>query len=254
MPPRAGAKRTRGGELTRRPHGSLSSEEIIKGAFELAELESVDEMSMPGLGRHLGVGVTSISWYFRSKEELFEALTEEAARRLYELLPEFEEYPWDEHLREYFRTFRRIFLENPVLCDLIILRSPMQSEQAMVRYIARLDREIGVLRKAGFSAEQAARAYMTLSVYTRGCVLQERLHAMAGKPQDRDTSNSFEISTARGDLPAMTEVARYLSDSFATDADFEAGLSIIIDGLRGRLTEHKDARRGAGRSAAQADR
>jgi AcrR family transcriptional regulator len=249
MPPRAGRTKTRAGESTRRPRGSLSSEEIVKGAFELATLESVDELSMPRLGRHLGVGVTSIYWYFRSKEELFGALTEEAARRFHQLLPEFEQYPWDEHMREYCRAFRRIFQDNPVLCDLIILRAPLQSEQAMLRYFTRLDREIAVLLKAGFPTEQAVRAYKTLSVYTRGCILQERLHTLAGRPRDRDDSTAFEGVVDPETLPAMAQAAKYWSASFATDPDFEAGLSTIIDGLRTQLAELKKAERAARRRA-----
>jgi AcrR family transcriptional regulator len=247
MPPRAGRTKTRGSESTRRPRGSLNSEEIIKGAFELATMESVDELSMPRLGRHLDVGVTSIYWYFRSKEELFAALTEEAARRFYELLPEFEELPWDEHMREYCRAFRRIFQENPVLCDLIIMRAPMQSQQAMVRYFTRLDREIGVLLKAGFPTEQAVRAYQTLSVYTRGCILQERLHTTAGRARDHDNTKAFESITDAESLPAMAKAVPYWSASFATDPDFEAGLAIVIGGLRAQLAEVKKAQRAARR-------
>jgi AcrR family transcriptional regulator len=247
MPPRAGRTKTRGGESTRRPRGSLSSEEIIKGAFELATMESVDELSMPRLGRHLDVGVTSIYWYFRSKEELFDALTEEAARRFYELLPEFEELPWDEHMREYCRAFRRIFQEHPVLCDLIVMRAPMQSQQAMVRYFTRLDREIAVLLKAGFPTEQAVRAYKALSVYTRGCILQERLHTMAGRPRDQDDAKAFESMIDAEDLPAMAKAAEYWSASFATDPDFEAGLALIIGGLRAQLAEVKKTQRAARR-------
>ncbi|NED60037.1 helix-turn-helix transcriptional regulator, partial [Streptomyces sp. SID10244] len=53
----------------RRERGSIDPEEIIKGAFELAEEIGVDNLSMPLLGKHLGVGVTSIYWYFRKKDD-----------------------------------------------------------------------------------------------------------------------------------------------------------------------------------------
>jgi len=102
MPPRAGRTKAKAGASPRRPRGPLSREEIIKGAFELVEAESVEELSMPRLARHLGVGVTSIYWYFRSKEELLDALTEQAVRRFEELMPEFGGCSWDEHLRQYF--------------------------------------------------------------------------------------------------------------------------------------------------------
>jgi AcrR family transcriptional regulator len=49
----------------RRERGSISVDEILNGAFEVAAEVSIDNLSMPLLARHLAVGVTSIYWYFR---------------------------------------------------------------------------------------------------------------------------------------------------------------------------------------------
>jgi len=236
MSPRTARSKPQGNVSTRRPRGFLSHEEIVNGAFELAAEESVDALSMPRLGKHLAVGVTSIYWYFRSKEELMDALTDEAARRFGELLPEFGEYGWDEHLRQYFRAFRRVFQENPVLCDLIVMRAPMQtrSPDAMRRYFTRLDREIGILVDAGFPIDEATRAYMTLSVYTRGCILNERLFIAAGRWQGANESLAVSRDIVSS-LPVMSRAMTYWSPSNATDGDFEAGLSTIIEGLRAQL-------------------
>lgn len=236
MPPRAGQTKARAGASTRRPRGSLSREEIIKGAFELVEAEGIDELSMPKLARHLGVGVTSIYWYFRSKEELLDALTEQAAIRFTEQMPELTGYAWDEHLRHYFRASRRLFADNPALCDLIVLRAPMQSEQARPHYYRLLERELRVLVDAGFPIREALHAYMTLSVYTRGCALQNRLYQAMDRSDDVESAR--KALAARVDpetMPIMAQASRYWSDSFASDEDFEMGLTIIIDGLGQQL-------------------
>jgi len=60
----------------RRERGSISVEEILTGAFEVAAHVSIDNLSMPVLARHLDVGVTSIYWYFRRKDELLDAMTD----------------------------------------------------------------------------------------------------------------------------------------------------------------------------------
>ncbi|MDT7755107.1 MAG: hypothetical protein QOH27_1005, partial [Mycobacterium sp.] len=60
----------------RRPRGSLDVEEIITGAFELADEVSIAGLSMPVLAKHLDVPVTSIYWHFRKKEQLLDAMTE----------------------------------------------------------------------------------------------------------------------------------------------------------------------------------
>ncbi len=62
----------------RRERGSISVDEILNGAFEVATDVSIDNLSMPLLARHLDVGVTSIYWYFRKKDELLDAMTDRA--------------------------------------------------------------------------------------------------------------------------------------------------------------------------------
>ena len=65
----------------RRERGSISVDEILNGAFEVAAEVSIDNLSMPLLTRHLDAGVTSIYWYFRKKGELLDAMTDRALAR-----------------------------------------------------------------------------------------------------------------------------------------------------------------------------
>jgi AcrR family transcriptional regulator len=68
--------------LRRRERGSISVDTILNGAFEVAAEVSIDNLSMPQLARHLDVGVTSIYWYFRRKDELLDAMTDRTLERL----------------------------------------------------------------------------------------------------------------------------------------------------------------------------
>jgi len=224
--------------VSRRPRGTLNRVDIIAAAFELvAGADGVDGLSMPRLARRLSVGVTSLYWYFRSKDDLMSALTEEAADRLYRMLPDYRGLPWDEHLRRYFRDFRRVFLDNPALCDLIVLRAPSEarSPEATSRLFTLLEREIGALVDAGFPVRDAVEAYMTLSVYTRGCVLNERLFAAAEEQQARGGYLMPRPDADPDSFPVMAGAAEYWVPSFSTQEKFEAGIGFIIDGLRGRL-------------------
>jgi AcrR family transcriptional regulator len=224
--------------VARRPRGTLNRADIIVAAFELAAGdEGVDGLSMPRLARHLRVGVTSLYWYFRSKDDLMSALTEEAADRLYRMLPDYRGQPWDEHLRRYFCDFRRVFLEHPAVCDLLVLRAPSEarSPEAGARFFALLEREIGALVEAGFPVRHAVEAYMTLSVYTRGCVLNERLFRAAEEQAERGGYLLPRPDFDPDSFPVMAEAAQYWAPSFSTQEKFEAGLDFIIDGLRGRL-------------------
>src|SRR5216683_7527058 len=93
------SRSTDGSRRERRHRGSLSADDIIKGAFDAAQGMSLDKLSMPGLAQHLGVGVTSIYWYFRKKEDLLNAMTDVAVDTVVRELPLMaDDKPWQEVL------------------------------------------------------------------------------------------------------------------------------------------------------------
>lgn len=118
------------GKRQRRQRGSINPEDIISGAFELAQQVSIDNLSMPLLGKHLGVGVTSIYWYFRKKDDLLNAMTDRALSKYVFATPYIEAGDWRETLRNHARSMRKTFADNPVLCDLILIRAALSPKTA----------------------------------------------------------------------------------------------------------------------------
>jgi AcrR family transcriptional regulator len=106
----------------RRERGSISVDEILNGAFAVAAEVSIDNLSMPQLAKHLDVGVTSIYWYFRKKDELLDAMTDRALQRYEFTVPCIDASNWRASLRNHARTMRRRFLDDPILCDLVLIR------------------------------------------------------------------------------------------------------------------------------------
>ena len=94
------AKQATAEKRQRRERGSINPDDIIKGAFELAEEVGIDNLSMPLLGKHLGVGVTSIYWYFRKKDDLLNAMTDRALRQYVFATPYVEAKDWRETLAQ----------------------------------------------------------------------------------------------------------------------------------------------------------
>ncbi|WP_158697994.1 TetR/AcrR family transcriptional regulator [Streptomyces prunicolor] len=227
----------------RRPRGSLSSEAILEAAFALAEEDNLDALSMPKVASRLGVGVTSLYWYYRSKEELLDAMLVVASGRFLGQLPDYAGLPWDEHCRSYFGEMRRIFHDNPVLCDFLIFRNQLSTVRPRTLFLDRIDREVSILLDAGFAPETAARGYMAMSVYTQGCVQKTRLFERTGEQENRfvwhgsDPIWASQSPEEQRTYPGMEQTQEYWSVSFAADADFESGLEFIIDGLRGRLKQ-----------------
>jgi AcrR family transcriptional regulator len=105
----------------RRERGSISVDEILNGAFEVAAQVSIDNLSMPLPARHLDVGVTSIYWYFRRKAELLDAMTDRALAQYEFTVPDIDASNWRASLRSHAHTMRKQFLDDPVLCDLVLI-------------------------------------------------------------------------------------------------------------------------------------
>jgi AcrR family transcriptional regulator len=220
----------------RRARGSITPEAVIKGAFELSKTETVDGLSMPRLARYLDVGVTSIYWYFKSKDELLDALTVEAFRCFYSQMPPLAGRRWDDVLREFFSNFRRIFREDDVLCDLCIMRTMRHTEETIALTRSHVDEVTGILVEQGFSEEFAYEAYAALSVYTRGCLFIERLIRSHGTSDVRSSARLTETMPVLAPSPGTRDM------TMVTDRDFEFGLENAVRGLRALRTAEKRKR------------
>ena len=110
-----------------------------------------------------------------------------------------------------------------------------RSEEALDLSYGRIDAQLGVLLAAGFSPEQAGYAYHLLSTYTRGCLISERQLLQAGGHESRTPETGAAGLPLPGGFaryPSLSRVvSRNWSYSFATDADFRAGLEVVIAGL-----------------------
>ena len=175
-------------------------------------------MTVPQLGAALGVGVTSIYWYFKSKRELLDAMTEEALSSFYESMPPLRSQDWQDMLREFFVSFYTLLAADPLKCDLIVRRISRQDDDEM-RTWERAEELLAALVEAGFPPSLARHAFFTLSIYTQGFLLVERTGRVA-------TAISVPSADIPGDQPPE---------------DFEFGISNIIAGLRLMLPQDQEA-------------
>lgn len=165
----------------RRERGSITAEEILTGAFEVAAEVSVQNVSMPVLAKHLGVGVTSIYWYFRRKDDLLDAMTERLLERHDGWIPAIDAVNWRTSLRDHAIEMRRRFLADPVVCDLILIRG-IYANTAARQTIRRMEQPVTALIAAGLDAEDAFYIYSSISLHVRGSVVLERLQGKLTEP------------------------------------------------------------------------
>jgi AcrR family transcriptional regulator len=247
------AKQATAEKRQRRERGSINPDDIIKGAFELAEEVGIDNLSMPLLGKHLGVGVTSIYWYFRKKDELLNAMTDRALRQYVFATPYVEAKDWRETLRNHARTMRKTFMGNPILCDLILIRSALSPRTAKLG-VQEVERAIKSLVEAGLSPEDAFDTYSAVSVHVRGSVVLQRLReknrADDGGPSDIDETWTIDPESTPL-LAQVTEKGHHIGA--ADENNFEFGLECILDHAT-RLIEGKPAKSASKATKAAASR
>ncbi|MGW6117890.1 TetR/AcrR family transcriptional regulator [Nocardia sp. NPDC055165] len=213
----------------RRERGSLNPQDIIEGAFELAEQVSIDGLSMPMLGRHLDVGVTSIYWYFRKKDDLLNAMTDWALSKYAFATPFVESSDWRQSLTEHAHSMRSVFLGNPILCDLILIRSALSPLAA--QFGARqMEHAIASLVEAGLSVEDAFDTYSALNLHVRGSVVLQRLYDK-NKNQDAEAGAYYdEIRIEPATTPLLAEaMAKGRKTGAPDDHNFDIGLDCILD-------------------------
>ena len=224
------AKQATAEKRQRRERGSINPDDIIKGAFELAEDVGIDNLSMPLLGKHLGVGVTSIYWYFRKKDDLLNAMTDRALRQYVFATPYVEAKDWRETLRNHARTMRKTFLGNPILCDLILIRSALSPRAAKLGVVA-VEKAIESLAEAGLSPEDAFDTYSAVSVHVRGSVVLQRLYDKnrASRRRARRLRRRRWSSTPRRRRCWRGSTEKGHRIGAADENNFEYGLECILD-------------------------
>jgi AcrR family transcriptional regulator len=223
------AKQATADKRQRRERGSINPDDIISGAFELAEEVSIDNLSMPLLGKHLGVGVTSIYWYFRKKDDLLNAMTDRALSKYVFATPYVEASDWRETLANHARLMRKAFMGNPILCDLILIRAALSPKAARLG-AQEMEKAIANLVEAGLTPEDAFDTYSAVSVHVRGSVVLQRLYEKNQSFDDGGRAIEDAVAIDPGTTPLLAQVSGIGHRIGAPDeTNFEYGLTCILD-------------------------
>lgn len=226
----------------RRPRGAVSPEDMITAAFAFAAEVGLAEMSMPQLARRIGLPVTTIYWHFRTRDNLLNAMLERAVDQYHFAHPFIGDgAPWDEALKAHFRKMRLVFRDNPVLCDLVLLRSGEVGPESTHAAIEKLEAVVQTLVEAGFSADNALEVYLALSVHSRGSAILEHINAIQQLPNrvmhDRVQATGVSLEYT----PLLFELTN--RGRTIVDLNFEFTLDAIITKAQLLLAEDKASRR-----------
>ena len=219
----------------------LSRARVIDGALALLDREGLDAFSMRRLAEELGVGTMTIYGYFRSKDELLDAIVGGRSEAIGDRLGDGKGAgSWKQQMRKLMTDIRQGLIEHPAIVELRY-RRPLLSPGALTV----TETGMRILREAGFSKRDAARIYRLLFVYTFGYSAfgpgpgsalerEESLRSLRALPPDR--------------YPNLTESIEEASDAMADQTLYELGLDALLDGLERELRGGQNRKGGGGTS------
>lgn len=213
-----------GSAMTQEMRNRLTREQVAQAALAIADSEGLDAISMRTLAERLGVGTMTLYGYFRSKEELLDAVVDAAVS---DAEPPAVAGDWKARLRDTVLWVRRGLLRHPSLVALRVRRPVLRPEALRFAEIS-----MRILGDAGFDAREATRAFRLLFTYTIGFAA---LSPAQATEDDRRAALGALASLPAAEYPALIGAREEASEAMGGDEVFDYGLERILDGLEARL-------------------
>jgi AcrR family transcriptional regulator len=203
----------------------LTRDRVLRAALRIADRDGIDSVSMRKLGQALRVEAMSLYKHVADKEDVLDGLADLVISEV-ELPPDH--LGWKPALRHIAISVHEALLRHPWAAA--VLDSRLSPGPARLRY---LDTVIGILRRAGFSLPDVARAFMALDSHIYGFTLQETNIPFAIEDAPQAAAQvAAHAGTDYPNLQAIALLAATEPESFPVE--FEFGLDILLDGLERR--------------------
>ncbi len=216
---------------TTRPRASrkaVSHDVIVSTALRMMDAAGPEAVTIRSLAEELGVGAMTLYTYFRSKDELYDAVRDHALG-LQPVPPA--EGDWEDRVRAILTGLHRVLIEHPSLMQLLARRPLAGHEPAEIT-----EAHLRALRDAGFDPPTAARVHIALIYYLLGSGMWERQRiAESADPEERRQFRATVEALSARDYPTVVALAPELAHTVAHPGQFEFGLDLMIAALRQRL-------------------
>jgi AcrR family transcriptional regulator len=203
----------------------LTRDKVLCVAVSLADTSGIEALSMRALGRQLGVEAMSLYNYVANKDDLLDGMVDMVIDEID--LPTLDA-DWRDAMRARAASARAAFTRHPWAPRLIDSR--VNGGLGRLRYFEAV---IGVLRRAGFTVELAARAFSLIDSYIYGFSRQS-LNIASSDGGDVQAAEAFFQALPAEEFPYLAEMAatQAASPGYDEAADFVFGLNLILDGLQ----------------------
>ena len=219
------------------PKPSLSLEQILITAIEIADDEGIDALSMRRLAGQLGVGAMSLYRYVPGKLELLSLMLDHVMARSEETntataFPAAQTEGWLRTLERYAWQHRARYLRHPWLLSVSIAR-PMLGPNS----VADLERVVAELHTLPMSDREKIALVTTVDGFVTGTVQQQVMEEGAARETGISDEEFWERQAPHllqamesGRFPVLAAMS---SDMFegSWDDDFGFGLRLLLNGI-----------------------
>jgi AcrR family transcriptional regulator len=215
---------------------TLTPERIVQAALRISDTEGdLDGLTVRRLATDLGVGAMTLYSYFRSKDEILDAVADHVLGGM--ALPAAPDATPADALRAVGYGFFTMMREHPSVVR--ILANRVTDSRTALRGAME-----GCLRRlvdGGIPASAAAHCYGFLITYAMGFATYQRprpwgTRAGAAGTEERRQRMHFYAGLPRQDLPLIVDLAGDLV-GMASDEQFAWGLEAFIDSVVRSLAE-----------------
>ena len=214
----------------------ITAQRIVLAAVRICDEGGIESLTTRRLASDLGIGTMTLYGYFRSKEEILDAVADYVLGRFE--VPSIDDPTPSAVAHDVAHAFLRMMREHPSVVYLLSSRATV-SRQSLK---AAMEDVVGVLRDAGFRDGTAAQAYALLITYCLGFATYQ-----LPRPWGRNSADVGELRRQRVHfysslpLPAFTNLVE-LSEAVTmmpSDEQFDFGLDCLIDGLVAKTKPRK---------------
>lgn len=211
---------------------TVSEELVVDAALRLLDDQDFEQISMRALAAELGVGTMTVYTYFRSKDELLQAVRN---RVLGGFHPPEVTGAWDERVAACCLSLYEWLIERPAVLRVLFTCPPTESDFAATATTA-LELILFELRRAGLQRLDSARGYVALLQYTFGAALRQLYATDAAVSPDQARSRLDRL--AREQHPTIVDLASELMQTHENNTvQYVFGLDLILAGLRAKAAE-----------------
>ena len=213
----------------RRRSGSLTREEIVGAALEIADADGLSGLSMRAVARRLGVEAMSLYHHVANKEAMVDAMVDAVFAEFH--APRVGE-DWEQEMRLRSRSARASVKRHPWAIGVLDSR-----RNAGFETLLHHDAVIGCLRTAGFSLALTGHAFAALDAHLYGFLVQELSLPFEPGADLAQLGQMIVSSLPEGQLLHFKEftLEHALQPGYDFGDEFEVTLDLVIEGLRARL-------------------